>query len=760
MIEVSESRGRRAGPRRGLLGTVTALGMVAGSLVMAQPASAANLTNLVATSAPLTTGAARGLTIAWTPTGVDDVDSYRAEADGPDVGTTADASCAVDVGTDTCQILGLLAGTQYTVTVTARDANVAAGGGNALATPAATVVIAPGASTTPVLPKPSTPTTDATGVSGEVEVTLGVQPVIAADVVNYTATAYLGGVATARTCTTADAVTRSCTISGLTDGTEYTFRVMANAVGTNPDSALSDPSAAETPSVKPSAPTNVVAHAYDSGANYDAMVSWTAPTTAGVTIDSYTVVTREADGDAIGATTCVPSPATPTMCDTAADPGSSDLLVGVPYYFTVTAESTTGQTSLAGQSPIIIPTAAPGAPQSATAVAGDTQATVTWQAPALATPAVGSYRVRAWTGGVATAHMCTTTTELTCTVTGLTNATAYTFAVSAVGATGTGTESAPTISNSVTPAEVAKPVTPTGVTLTPTATTLVVSWATPPASPVTPVLVYTATAMPGGKACTVSSTVHTCTIEGLTPATAYTVTLVAHGSASNSVGATATATTLAATPGEPGTPPGEHAPVSGPVVTNRDGKAQIFAKGGTGVLWTAVRNSESGDWEGWMNLGYPIYSEPVAVKNSDGRLQVFVLDVNGFVTYKIQDESDDSFGEWTRISTTRSLAKIVVGVNVDGRVQVFGRSGDHLYYAVQTLTSPNLWQSWVDLGYPVTGDPTVVSAADGRLEVFIAGYQGAIYHRVQKVAGVNQGESDWTSWQRLAPPTAGTNTFM
>ena len=81
--------------------------------------------------------------------------------------------------------------------------------------------------------------------------------------------------------TTADGTATSYTIPSLTNGTEYTVRVLAvNSVG---DSAASNTDTG-TPSTTPSAPTNVQA-----SGNAELTVTWDAPDNGGSAITGYTV---------------------------------------------------------------------------------------------------------------------------------------------------------------------------------------------------------------------------------------------------------------------------------------------------------------------------------------------------------------------------------------------------------------------------------------------------------------------------------------
>jgi hypothetical protein len=101
-------------------------------------------------------------------------------------------------------------------------------------------------------------------------------------ITSYTITPFAGS--TAQTPTVTGNAQTTATVSGLTDGTAYTFTVKAtNSVGTGSASA---PSSAVTPFAitAPSAPTNVTANP----ASSEALVTWTAPA-SGAPISSYTI---------------------------------------------------------------------------------------------------------------------------------------------------------------------------------------------------------------------------------------------------------------------------------------------------------------------------------------------------------------------------------------------------------------------------------------------------------------------------------------
>ena len=302
-------------------------------------------------------------------------------------------------------------------------------------------------------------------------------------ITSYTVTPYIGTTAqTPRTVTGSPPATTT-TVTGLTNGTAYTFRVSAtNATGTSAQSTASN---AVTPSPLPGAPTGVTAEA----ANASATVSWSAPTnTGGSAITSYTVTPY------IGAT--AQTPRTVTGSPPATTTTVTGLANGTAYSFRVSATNASGTGPESAASGAVTPTTVPGSPTAVTASAGDASATVSWTAPDPGGSAITSYTVTPYIGTTAQTPGTVTGANpvpTMTTVTGLANGTAYTFRVSATNASGPGPESAP--SGAVTPAAAAAPSV-SGVTP--------VSGATGVATSVAPTATFSEAVVPGSVSFTVT----------------------------------------------------------------------------------------------------------------------------------------------------------------------------------------------------------------------------------------------------------------
>jgi titin len=289
-------------------------------------------------------------------------------------------------------------------------------------------------------------------------------------ITSYKVTPFIG--VTAQTATTG---LSPATITGLTKGTAYTFKVAAVTVsGTG---AMSAASAAITPSTAPSDISSLVANPTTTAS---VTVSWSAPADNGGLTVNYKIE-RSLVSDSSGWVTLVATQTATTYTNNVLVNAQPAPVAGTKYWYRVTPFNipTTGVNVLGNTSAAVGTNTLPAAPTTVTVASVDnTTARVTFVAPT--GNADKTYRVTPYVAGVAVSALTVSGASSTpVDVPNLTNGTTYTFKVAAVTPYSSSADSAASASflMAMVPDQVA------GVSATPvSATSVRLNWTAAPAN--------------------------------------------------------------------------------------------------------------------------------------------------------------------------------------------------------------------------------------------------------------------------------------
>jgi hypothetical protein len=144
----------------------------------------------------------------------------------------------------------------------------------------------------------------------------------------------------------------------------------------------------------------------------------------------------------------------------------------------------------------------------------------------------------------------------------------------------------------------------------------------------------------------------------------------------------------------------------------------------------------------WVFLGGPFAETPAVGVNAGGVEWIFIVGLDN-ILYRLAV----GVNAWIPWPAARVIGTPAVGNSRDGRLEVFvlGTDGSLLHRWERNLRSTawSDWHSHGDPGVALTPSPAIGASADGRLELFVVGADGALYHIWQ--TAVNQGWSDWHS---------------
>lgn len=201
------------------------------------------------------------------------------------------------------------------------------------------------------------------------------------------------------------------------------------------------------------------------------------------------------------------------------------------------------------------------------------------------------------------------------------------------------------------------------------------------------------------------------------------------------------------------------------VAANADGRLELFVA--NGALWRSPQTAWSDGWSGWLAHGAPsgafILGPVTAGRSGDGRIEVFVIDQDGQLWNIRQSSANGSYTGWNAFGSPGVALEDRPGLarSADGRLELFIRGTDgQLYHQWETSVGTFDWSGWDTFGASSTpaggliDHPVVSPGAGGRLELFLTGSDGNIYHAWQ-----TQASNGWSAWVSEGSAGGGFNNF-
>ena len=210
----------------------------------------------------------------------------------------------------------------------------------------------------------------------------------------------------------------------------------------------------------------------------------------------------------------------------------------------------------------------------------------------------------------------------------------------------------------------------------------------------------------------------------------------------------------------------------GPAVAcNADGRLEAAVIGRDLAVWHAWQSSPGQDWTSWQLLGqpggapvialpqisgsavpsaWPVDPTPVLASNADGRLEVLVVRSDQSVWHCGQLPAG-GWSDWESLGVpgAGTTGPLIAAASADGRLELFTAAIDGaVWHCGQTQPSGD-WSDWGSMDFPPglqaeLGGLAAAQNQDGRLELFVIGSGGTLWHRWQ-ISPLGS----WSNWASL-----------
>ena len=138
------------------------------------------------------------------------------------------------------------------------------------------------------------------------------------------------------------------------------------------------------------------------------------------------------------------------------------------------------------------------------------------------------------------------------------------------------------------------------------------------------------------------------------------------------------------------------------VAQNTDGRLEVFVLDGLSNLWHTWRTAPNGTWSPWAlvaQANFKLSAGPSVGTNTnaDGRLEVFTLDEQGALWHIGQTSPEGGWSHWSSLdgpSSSQNLLDSHVAKNADGRLEVFTRGKDETVWHTWQTAPNGTWSPW------------------------------------------------------------------
>jgi len=185
---------------------------------------------------------------------------------------------------------------------------------------------------------------------------------------------------------------------------------------------------------------------------------------------------------------------------------------------------------------------------------------------------------------------------------------------------------------------------------------------------------------------------------------------------------------------------GQLASGTGPAVCAQNANSlDAFVQGTDHTLWH--KSFQGSAWSAWASLGGNLASSPAATSPANGVMDVLAGGTNGALYSK--QLSGGTWGSWKTIGgqSASGTGPAVCAQNANS-LDAFVQGTDHaLWY---THWDGTKWSSWKSLGGNLASSPAATSPANGVIDVFVRGTNGALWSR-----STTNGGASWSNWSSL-----------